>query len=167
MTSTQLEPVKKFSSNFDNLVDTSRLDLGNIRSWLVSWLEKYKWDDREFITDFIMDYLEEEQYPDAKTMQCELADNFLPLKQAQDLMGRIWKELLYKQKNSSSSISPSAPSYSHSSHGSRSSHHHYNSYHQSSSHHYPSSSYSSRQYQSSSSYDSESCYSSSKRHRAA
>lgn len=80
----------------DIIVDTHEMNLKNIQSWVKDYLRKK--DEHALLTDLIMDYLESEQFPDRKTMICELADyGFLSLDEVKKLMSKLWDELEREQ----------------------------------------------------------------------
>jgi len=95
----------KFDVLLDQVIDTHKIDLRNIQTWLYDYLYKKKRITQfQLISDLIIDYLKAEQFPDAKVIQCELADyGILSEVRVQSLMRKLWDELLDDQLNNRSS----------------------------------------------------------------
>lgn len=85
---------RKFDAILDNVIDTHKIDFKHVRRWLCDYLQgkKTNHDYIELITDLIVDHLRKERFPDAKVIQCEIADiGLLSSDKSKRLMRRFWE----------------------------------------------------------------------------
>lgn len=86
---------RKFDAILDKVIDTHKIDLRHTRSALHVHLEKNGVSECNLIIDLIIDYFRSERYPDAKVLQCELADmGLVNLSKVKRIMRWLWFELL-------------------------------------------------------------------------
>ena len=85
----------KYPSNFDERVDTSKVNLQVMRPWIAEKVEAILGFEDEVLVEFVSDHLESEQFPDPRKMQISLT-GFLE-KCARPFMAELWSLLLSAQ----------------------------------------------------------------------
>lgn len=85
----------KYPSNFDERVDTSKVNLQVMRPWIAEKVEAILGFEDEVLVEFVSDHLESEQFPDPRKMQISLT-GFLE-KRARPFMAELWSLLLSAQ----------------------------------------------------------------------
>lgn len=84
---------RKFDAILDEVIDTQKIDFKHVRRWLRDYIadKQRNHDYLDLVTDLIVDYLKKERFPDAKVIQCEIADfGFLGSDNSKKLMRRLW-----------------------------------------------------------------------------
>lgn len=83
----------KFSDVLNQKVDIKKVNLEIIKPWIQKQITISLGLDDEVVYEYVINQLEQERYPDGKTMQINLT-GFLDGKRAREFMDRLWTLLL-------------------------------------------------------------------------
>lgn len=89
----------KFDAILNTVVDTQKINLKQIEEWLREKLKTHSFSHYDLMTDLIVDYIQREQYPDPRVLQCEIADyKLLSQDEVKQLIKRVWSYLCQQQE---------------------------------------------------------------------
>ena len=89
---------RKFSSVLAKQIDTRKIDLKSVGSWLADFLKLENTPHDKFISALVMDYLRAHRTPDGKVIQVELSDlGLLKMESVERLMKKLWARLAWER----------------------------------------------------------------------
>lgn len=86
----------KFDPRIDEPIDMQGIDLLKTNKYLLEWMQERDIEDSDLIIDLVTDYLQQERWPDFRTLQVQLAE-FISQKYIKRFIYRLWKDLQQRQ----------------------------------------------------------------------